>query len=121
MIRHPPRRHLDQPAARVRGHAVVGPLGGGSEERLLHGVLGAREVAEPADDGPEHLRRELAELVIEMIGSRSKLVQLPLPSDDPSQRRPDISLAKRELDWSPQVELRAGLEQTIAYFRRLAN
>jgi len=65
--------------------------------------------------------RELAELVIEMIGSRSKLVQLPLPSDDPTQRRPDISLAKRELDWSPQVALREGLGQTIAYFRQLAN
>ena len=65
--------------------------------------------------------RELAEMVIEMTGSRSKLVQLPLPSDDPTQRRPDIGLAKRELDWSPQVALRDGLTQTIAYFRKLAN
>jgi UDP-glucuronate decarboxylase len=65
--------------------------------------------------------RELAELVIEMTGSGSKLVQLPLPSDDPTQRRPDISLAKRELDWSPKVALRDGLEQTIAYFRQLSN
>jgi UDP-glucuronate decarboxylase len=65
--------------------------------------------------------RELAEMVIEMTGSRSKLVQLPLPSDDPTQRRPDIGLANRELDWSPQVALRDGLTQTIAYFRELAN
>jgi len=65
--------------------------------------------------------RELAELVIEMIGSGSKLVQHPLPSDDPTQRRPDIGLAKRELDWSPQVALREGLDQTIAYFRQLSN
>jgi UDP-glucuronate decarboxylase len=65
--------------------------------------------------------RELAELVIEMTGSSSKLVQLPLPSDDPTQRRPDIGLAKRELDWSPQVALRDGLGQTITYFRQLAN
>jgi UDP-glucuronate decarboxylase len=42
-----------------------------------------------------------------------------LPSDDPTQRRPDISLAKRELDWSPGVALREGLEQTIGYFRQL--
>ncbi len=65
--------------------------------------------------------RELAELVIEMTGSRSKLVQHPLPSDDPTQRRPDISLARRELDWAPRVALREGLEQTIGYFRQLSN
>lgn len=65
--------------------------------------------------------RELAELVIEMTGSRSKLVQLPLPSDDPTQRKPDITLARAELDWEPTVPLRAGLEKTIAYFRQLAN
>ena len=65
--------------------------------------------------------RELAELVIELTGARSKLVQLPLPSDDPTQRKPDISLARRELDWEPTIRLREGLEQTIAYFRRLAN
>ncbi len=65
--------------------------------------------------------RELAELVIELTGARSKLVQLPLPSDDPTQRKPDISLARRELDWEPAIRLREGLEQTIAYFRRLSN
>jgi UDP-glucuronate decarboxylase len=65
--------------------------------------------------------RELAELVIELIGSRSRLVQLPLPSDDPTQRRPDIGLAKRELDWAPGVALREGLGQTINYFRQLTN
>ena len=65
--------------------------------------------------------RELAELIIEMTGSRSKLVQQPLPSDDPTQRRPDISLANAELGWSPQVGLRDGLGKTIAYFRLLSN
>ena len=65
--------------------------------------------------------RELAEMVIEMTGSRSKLVQLPLPSDDPTQRRPDIGLANRELGWSPQVALREGLVETIEYFRQLSN
>src|SRR5690606_28503065 len=65
--------------------------------------------------------RELAELVIEMTGSQSKLIQQPLPSDDPTQRRPDIGLAQRELDWMPQVALREGLEETISYFRRLSN
>ncbi|MDE2403631.1 MAG: SDR family oxidoreductase [Sphingomonadales bacterium] len=65
--------------------------------------------------------RELAELVVEMTGARSKLIHLPLPSDDPTQRKPDISLARRELGWEPTVPLREGLEKTIAYFRQIAN
>ncbi len=65
--------------------------------------------------------RELAELVIEMTGSRSKLVERPLPSDDPMQRKPDISLAESELDWTPGMPLREGLDKTIAYFRKLSN
>jgi UDP-glucuronate decarboxylase len=65
--------------------------------------------------------RELAELVIEMTGARSQIVQMPLPADDPMQRRPDISLARQELDWGPQVALQEGLKSTIAYFRQLTN
>ena len=60
---------------------------------------------------------ELAELVINLTGTTSKLVFLPLPQDDPMQRCPDISLAKRHLNWMPKIELREGLEKTIAYFR----
>jgi UDP-glucuronate decarboxylase len=63
--------------------------------------------------------RELAELVIELTGSASKLIQLPLPSDDPTQRKPDISLARRELAWEPSVPLREGLAKAIDYFRHL--
>lgn len=65
--------------------------------------------------------REFAELVIELVGSRSRLVQRPLPQDDPTQRRPDITLAKSRLDWTPAIPLREGLERTIAYFRQLSN
>jgi UDP-glucuronate decarboxylase len=64
---------------------------------------------------------ELAELVLELTGSRSSLVRQSLPSDDPTQRRPDISLARRELGWQPNIELREGLQPTIDYFRQLAN
>ena len=65
---------------------------------------------------------ELAEKIISMTGSRSKISFLPLPQDDPVQRQPDISLAKKILDgWSPVVELEAGLEKTIAYFNHLLN
>ena len=60
--------------------------------------------------------RELAEIVIELTGSSSKLIFQPLPADDPKQRRPDISLARRELEWTPAVDLRAGLGRTIKYF-----
>ncbi|MCB1616093.1 MAG: SDR family oxidoreductase [Pseudomonadales bacterium] len=59
---------------------------------------------------------ELAELIIEMTGSSSKLVNKPLPQDDPKQRRPDIATAKRDLGWEPSVPLKEGLVKTIAYF-----
>ena len=60
--------------------------------------------------------RELAEKVIELTGSKSKLVSKPLPHDDPKQRQPDITLAKKELKWEPTIPLAEGLKHTIAYF-----
>jgi len=60
---------------------------------------------------------ELAEMVLSLTGSKSKLVFQPLPSDDPRQRQPDITVAKEKLGWEPQVPLRDGLERTIAYFK----
>lgn len=62
---------------------------------------------------------ELAELVLELTGSTSRIVHKPMPQDDPKQRKPNISLAKSMLDWEPQVALRDGLVETIAYFRGL--
>jgi UDP-glucuronate decarboxylase len=64
---------------------------------------------------------ELAEKVIRMTGSTSKLIFLPLPEDDPTQRRPDISKAKELLKWEPKIELEEGLQKTIDYFQRLLN
>jgi UDP-glucuronate decarboxylase len=63
--------------------------------------------------------RELAELVIEISGSSSKLVRRPLPSDDPTRRRPNISLAKAKLDWEPKVDLAEGLKETIEWFKSI--
>lgn len=60
---------------------------------------------------------QLAELVLKKVGGASKITHKPLPSDDPKQRRPDITLAKETLGWEPQVPLEQGLEKTIAYFR----
>jgi UDP-glucuronate decarboxylase len=62
---------------------------------------------------------ELAEKVLRFTGSKSRLVYKPLPQDDPRQRKPDITLARAKLDWSPKVPLDDGLTQTIAYFKKL--
>ena len=61
--------------------------------------------------------RQLAELTLELSGSKSKLVEKPLPVDDPERRRPDITLAKQKLAWEPKVALREGLAKTIEWFR----
>jgi nucleoside-diphosphate-sugar epimerase len=60
---------------------------------------------------------EFARLVLELTGSKSKLVYAPLPVDDPKQRKPDISLARAKLGWEPKVSLREGLAKTITWFR----
>ncbi|MCX6246586.1 MAG: SDR family oxidoreductase [Bacteroidetes bacterium] len=60
--------------------------------------------------------RELAEKVIQLTGSRSKIVWMPLPPDDPTQRQPDITLARKELKWEPEIPLEEGLKKTIEYF-----
>ena len=59
---------------------------------------------------------ELAEKVIELTHSTSKIVYCPLPGDDPKQRKPDITLAKEKLNWEPTIRLREGLKKTIGYF-----
>ncbi|MBR4441483.1 MAG: SDR family oxidoreductase [Bacteroidales bacterium] len=88
-------------------------------------VEGMTKMMDTADDflGPvnignpcEFTIRQLAEKVISMTGSRSTIEYKPLPSDDPVKRRPDISLAKEKLGWSPKVNLEQGLAKTIAYF-----
>ncbi|MEL6061530.1 MULTISPECIES: UDP-glucuronic acid decarboxylase family protein [unclassified Methylobacterium] len=79
------------------------------------------EVTGPINIGNpnEFTIRDLAHLVIELTGSRSRIAHRPLPPDDPRQRRPDIGKAKALLDWEPTVQLREGLERTIAYFRTM--
>jgi UDP-glucuronate decarboxylase len=62
---------------------------------------------------------ELAQTVIKLTGSRSELVRMPLPLDDPRQRQPDITLARATLDWEPKIALEAGLRRTIDYFEKL--
>lgn len=63
--------------------------------------------------------RELAEMILQFTDSKSKLVFLPLPADDPRQRQPDITLARSKLGWEPKVKVEDGLKETISYFRHL--
>jgi UDP-glucuronate decarboxylase len=67
----------------------------------------------------EFTMNELATLVIELTDSKSKIRNEPLPTDDPLRRCPDISIAEQELSWTPEVQLREGLELTITWFREL--
>ncbi|TCR69584.1 UDP-glucuronic acid decarboxylase family protein [Rhizobium sp. BK376] len=98
----------------TRSFCYVDDLIGG-----LVGLMGTKdEVTGPINLGNpvEFTMLELANLVIELTGSRSKIKFLPLPADDPRQRRPDIGLATRELGWKPKVQLREGLARTVAHF-----
>lgn len=91
---------------------------------LVNGIIGMMDCEE--FNGPVNLGnpgeftiRELAELVIEMTNSKSELVFMPLPADDPTRRKPDISLAREKLGWEPAVKLADGLKPTIEYFDQM--
>jgi UDP-glucuronate decarboxylase len=92
---------------------------------LIEGMI--RLMESPAElQGPVNLGnpreftiRELAETILEMTESKSRLEHLALPQDDPKQRQPDIKMARERLGWEPAVPLREGLAKTIAYFDRL--
>lgn len=91
-------------------------------EAIIRMMNGPDEFIGPVNIGNqgEFTIRELAELVIELTGSKSKLVTRPLPDDDPTRRQPDISLARKHLGgWEPKTPLRDGLEKTIAWFRTI--
>ena len=100
----------------TRSFCFVDDLIGGMIALMDSGeeVTGPINVGNPA----EFTIRELATKVIELTGSKSEIIQHPLPADDPKQRRPDISLAESVLGWQPTVPLEAGLGRTIEYFRR---
>jgi UDP-glucuronate decarboxylase len=91
---------------------------------LIEGII--RMMNQEESVGPVNLGNpgeftmlELAELVLKLTNSKSKLIHVPLPADDPKQRRPDIALAGKLLNWSPKVPLADGLVPTIAYYRKL--
>jgi UDP-glucuronate decarboxylase len=106
--------------------------GNGSQTRafcyvddLVEGIVRAMKTAD-AFIGPVNLGnpvempiRDLAELIVDLTGSKSRIEYLPLPKDDPKQRCPDIALAQEKLGWRPRVALKDGLGKTIAYFDEL--
>ena len=88
--------------------------------------LPATEPGIPGFPGPLNLGNpveftmiELAELVIRLTNSKSKLIHMPLPADDPMQRKPDITLARQHLDWEPNIKMETGLSKTIEYFKTM--
>jgi UDP-glucuronate decarboxylase len=92
-------------------------------EGLIRLMAAPDEVTGPMNLGnPREMTvRQLAEMVVGMTGARSEIVMMPLPADDPLQRKPDITLARNTLGWEPKTPLEAGLDRTIGYFRsRLA-
>ena len=84
-------------------------------------MMGAEDFTGPVNLGNpgEFTMLELAEQVIRLTGTQSRIVHKPLPSDDPTQRKPVIDLAAEKLGWSPKVDLEEGLKRTIAYFRNI--
>jgi UDP-glucuronate decarboxylase len=92
---------------------------------LVRGLLSVMNTP-PTFTGPVNLGnpseisiRDLAETIVDLVGSGSRIVYEPLPEDDPQRRRPDVALAQRELGWEPEVQLRDGLVKTITYFESL--
>ncbi len=115
----------------LRGEDIT-IFGDGSQTRsfcyrddLIEGIIrmmnGPDDFIGPVNLGnqDEFTIRELAELVLKETGSRSQIVQRPLPADDPTRRRPDISLARKRLDWEPRTSLAEGLKATIDWFRSI--
>ncbi|MFM9024273.1 MAG: NAD-dependent epimerase/dehydratase family protein, partial [Planctomycetaceae bacterium] len=88
-------------------------------EGIIRMMNGPDDFTGPVNIGNpgEFTIRQLAELTLELTGSTSKLVEKPLPVDDPERRRPDITLARQKLGWEPKVPLREGLAKTIEWFR----
>ena len=103
--------------SQTRSFCCVSDLVAGLEAmmRTPNRITGPINLGNPG----EFTVRELAETIIRITGSKSKIVYRPLPQDDPSRRRPDIALAQKTLGWSPKVSLEEGLRLTIDYFRNL--
>lgn len=91
-------------------------------EAMIRMMSSESEFTGPVNIGNpgEFAMTELAKKIIELTGSKSSLIYKPLPSDDPRQRQPDITLAKEKLNWEPTIQLEAGLIKTIDYFKSLS-
>ncbi len=115
----------------LRGEALT-VYGEGQQTRsfcyvddLIHGLMALMQTSDqivgPINIGNpgEYTILQLAEMTLKLVGGRSTIIFKPLPQDDPTQRKPDITLARQSLGWEPKVPLAEGLERTVAYFRTL--
>lgn len=98
----------------TRSFCYFSDLIDGITRLLFSGISGPVNIGNPR----EFTIKEFADLVVKMSGTKSKIVYEPLPTDDPKQRKPDISLAKKELNWEPKVPLETGLQKTIDWFKK---
>ncbi|HVZ94362.1 MAG TPA: UDP-glucuronic acid decarboxylase family protein [Phycisphaerales bacterium] len=90
-------------------------------EAMIRMMNGPDSFIGPVNIGNPHefTMKQLADMVIEMTGSKSKVVHKPMPADDPKQRQPDITLAKKHLGWEPKISLKDGLKKTIEWFKAI--
>ena len=92
---------------------------------LIDGIVKMMDsnLSEPVNLGnpTERTILDFAKLIIEFTETKSKIIYKPLPSDDPTKRRPDITLAQTKLNWTPKVDINEGLKKTVAYFKELIN
>lgn len=99
--------------SQTRSFCYVDDLVDGMIKMMASNITGPVNLGNPG----EFTIKQLADIILEMIDTESQLVHKDLPSDDPTKRKPNIGLAKRELKWEPKIQLREGLEKTIEYFK----
>ena len=99
--------------SQTRSFCYVDDLVDGMIKMMASNITGPVNLGNPG----EFTIRQLADIILEMVDTESQLIYKDLPSDDPTKRKPNISLAKKELKWEPKIQLREGLEKTIEYFK----
>ena len=101
--------------SQTRSFCYIDDLVNGLIKMMDSSIAGPINIGNPS----EQTILDFANLIIELTNSKSKIIHKPLPKDDPTKRRPDISLAQKELNWNPKINIKEGLMKTINYFKEL--